>query len=705
MIPIVEYSSLRSSLLKKSSWLTTVGKNEALPGVVPIESYSYTFSDDCRDDEAITATSIGDTSRISSCDIYIHPTRDDDLFGFKASWERHFHESQIKIDDQVTTIVTKKKGSSNKTTPQSKSKKKNQQSKSRFDKWSKGLKMSNPYKYQSISNDLFVGTENDDVFQLKKSRASLAHSSLESRKEKNIFTTTLTHIDDRDEFHMNDNRSEINTRDQRQQIEEFSTYDNRSILDNEMFQTNNNDSDHSRRSRESTSNEPLLHSNGTILQQSIQDIPSQQNNYSSPTDFEASSSCDIQLSLPLSSTVRKDIVLNKIAIYDPIVEISTNNKSNSSIDEESLPPPPPEEEIKGLDSDDEEDSAYLIENVEKRPLLMKMGSIVDCNRCGRTSRKNILPKKKKAEGKKKKSEDNFQFYWKYESMENSEKDTSHDYGSAIARRSEKRKEELDELDHIISRIDPENSSFFVMPIGIQLSTITEYDEDLTPSSRSQRTAITTTLASGSIQQDGGVTLDNIGNLLPTSKESVESRSEVIYTDSPDFDPIQHINSKQKEEVDMRPQQQQAIGFDKDVSKKNEVKTKSERSKLSKREKRDVILRNNEVVIPVALSGDDSSDTSNGQISDITEDYLQIPFSSPLYRKVLMAFQEASKEKEAEAEQIKFKKLFKNIQSAKNIQSEIEEDNSNEELNHLTTVALYSESNSTDELNHLATVAF
>ena len=71
----------------------------------------------------------------------------------------------------------------------------------------------------------------------------------------------------------------------------------------------------------------------------------------------------------------------------------------------------------------------------------------------------------------------------------------------------------------------------------------------------------------------------------------------------------------------------------------------------------------------------------------------------------MAFQEARKETEAEAEQIKFRKLFKNNQSAKNIQSEIEEDNSNEELNHLTTVALYSESNSTDELNHLATVAF
>ena len=340
---------------------------------------------------------------------------------------------------------------------------------------------------------------------------------------------------------------------------------------------------------------------------------------------------------------------------------------------------------------------------------MKTGSTIDCNRCGRTSRKKILPKKKKADGKKKKTEDNFQFYWKYESMENSEKNMS---DSLIARRSEKRKEELDELDHIISKIDPPENALFRMPIGIQLSTITEHDEDLDPSLRSLQRTVITTLASGSIQQDGVVTLNNIGNLLPTSKESVESRSEVLYTDSPDFDPMQHINMKHKENVDtcaqqqqqQQQQQQEALGFDKDFSVKKEVKINSQIFKQSKKEKRGVILRNNEVVIPVVMSGDDSSATSRA-ISDITEDYLQIPFSSPLYRKVLMAFQEARKETEAEAEQIKFRKLFKNNQSAKNIQSEIEEDNSNEELNHLTTVALYSESNSTDELNHLATVAF
>ena len=699
-----------------------MGKNEALPGAVPIESYSYTSSDDCRDDEAITAVSVGDTSRVSSCDIDIPPTKDDDLFGFKASWERHFHESQIKIDDHITVVrkkkspmkttpqvVTKKK-SPMKTTPQSKSKNKNQQSKSRFDKWSKGLKKSNPYKYQSISNGLFVGTGNDDVFQLKKSRASLAHSSLESKKEEDVFTTTLTLIDDRDEFNMSNNRSEMNTRDQRQHIEEISTYDIRSILDNEMFQTNNNDSDHSHRSIESTANEPLLHSNGTILRQ---DITSQNNNSSSPTDFEASSSCDIQLPQYVSLAVEKDVVLNKMAICNPIVEILSNNNNinnDSSSDEESLPPPPPppsEEDILGLDSDDD-DSAYVIENVDRRPLLMKAGSSVDCNRCGRTSRKNILPKKKKADGKKKKTEDKFQFYWKYESMKNSEKNMS---DSLIARRSEKRKEELDELDHIISKIDPPENALFRMPIGIQLSTITEHDEDLDPSLRSLQRTVITTLASGSIQQDGVVTLNSIGNLLPTSKESVESRSEVLYTDSPDFDPMQHINMKHKENVDtcaqqqqQQQQQQEALGFDKDFSVQKEVKINSQIFKQSKKEKRGVILRNNEVVIPVGMSGDDSSATSRA-ISDITEDYLQIPFSSPLYRKVLMAFQEARKETEAEAEQIKFRKLFKNNQSAKNIQSEIEEDNSNEELNHLTTVALYSESNSTDELNHLATVAF
>jgi hypothetical protein len=39
--------------------------------------------------------------------------------------------------------------------------------------------------------------------------------------------------------------------------------------------------------------------------------------------------------------------------------------------------------------------------------------------------------------------------------------------------------------------------------------------------------------------------------------------------------------------------------------------------------------------------DCSSGDSKGEISDITEDYLHIPFSSPLYTKVLKAFREAA----------------------------------------------------------------
>mmetsp|Transcript_1837 Transcript_1837/g.3697 ORF Transcript_1837/g.3697 Transcript_1837/m.3697 type:complete len:332 (+) Transcript_1837:27-1022(+) len=68
--------------------------------------------------------------------------------------------------------------------------------------------------------------------------------------------------------------------------------------------------------------------------------------------------------------------------------------------------------------------------------------------------------------------------------------------------------------------------------------------------------------------------------------------------------------------------------------------------------RRVVLKNNEIIIPEVAVGEPSSPidggdndndewSSKGEISDITEDYLHIPFSSPLYSKVLQAFREAA----------------------------------------------------------------
>jgi hypothetical protein len=259
-------------------------------------------------------------------------------------------------------------------------------------------------------------------------------------------------------------------------------------------------------------------------------------------------------------------------------------------------------------------SSVFSGKTENLPLLRAWGmKTVDCNNCGsKKTRKKLETKMMRAEIKKKFVEDLWErkhFYWKYESIKDN------------------RKKQIKELDTLVFKIAPEADDapadgYVEMPLGIQLSTITEGDEDLTACCSPRSTGRSVSLGAGCLQQDGKVSMESI--LDSINKDVGVSHSE--------------------DEVEGFLQEPQPKGPNNENSGNPEAKpSKPERPKTSRRSRHSrsaVSLKNNEIEVPV-MYDDCSSGDSKGEISDITEDYLHIPFSSPLYTKVLKAFREAA----------------------------------------------------------------
>lgn len=250
--------------------------------------------------------------------------------------------------------------------------------------------------------------------------------------------------------------------------------------------------------------------------------------------------------------------------------------------------------------------------------------MVDCNHCGSSKPRKKDARKKKAEARKKYVEalwERKQFYWKYEAV-----------GSA---KTKAKKKYLDEQDTLVSKIVPEteeaatpavnepltpDEDFIDIPLGFQLSTITEGDEDVTARSMNR----TISLGAGILQQDGKVKLNPqvVGSLLDNNnKNAAVSRSE---------DEIENVTKVDS----VRP-----VAPVTNPGPKPSTKPQKQRKSRRSAHRRGV-LTVNEISVPTADS--DESVDSKGEISDITEDYLHIPFSSPLYSKVIQAFREASK---------------------------------------------------------------
>lgn len=288
------------------------------------------------------------------------------------------------------------------------------------------------------------------------------------------------------------------------------------------------------------------------------------------------------------------------------------------------------DEIEEYRTSDGDYSTVTSGKTENLPLLKAWGINVvdvDCNNCGNAKEKKKQEKKqekkkKRAKAKKKVVEelwDRNKFYWKYESVE------------------EQQREHQEQLNNLVLKIDPESNDapkddgFIDMPLGIQLSTITEGDEDLTAccSPRSMRSNKSGSIGAGSVQKDGksssntpvGSLLDNTNNL-----DAVVSLSE-------------------EDEVEGFPLKPEPAAFNNNKSPAGslEKEPEQEQHKSSRRSKHRRKVSVSEIeIVELDDSGTDGSKHSKGEISDITEDYLHIPLSSPLYAKVLKAFREAQK---------------------------------------------------------------
>ena len=262
---------------------------------------------------------------------------------------------------------------------------------------------------------------------------------------------------------------------------------------------------------------------------------------------------------------------------------------------------------------------------ENLPLLRAWGTkTVDCDNCGTSKElKKKKAKKKRAEVRRKMIEDMWQrkhFYWKYESVE------------------EQNKKHLESLNTLVFKIAPEefegrDDDVVEIPLGFQLSTITEGDEDGCISPRSQ--------IDGPLQRDGVPRSMTTGKPQQNGKNAAKNTLESILGEKDDED---------EAEAEVLPSKPEPENSRVEAPESQELVDKPEYFKKVKRSKRRMrIVSLDEIEIRRSFD-DSSNDDSRGNISDITDDYLHIPFSSPLYRKVLKAFRDAEEaQKEGKTE--------------------------------------------------------
>ncbi len=253
---------------------------------------------------------------------------------------------------------------------------------------------------------------------------------------------------------------------------------------------------------------------------------------------------------------------------------------------------------------------------ENLPLLRAWGTkTVDCDNCGTSKElKKKRAKKKRSEVRKKMIEDMWQrkhFYWKYESVEG------------------QTKKHLEQLNTLVFKIAPEefddgrDDEVVETPLGFQLSTITEGDEDVCLSPRSQ--------VDGLKQRDGTPRSMTAGSPQHNGKNHSKNTLESILGEKDDENEV---------EAEVLPSKPEAKQTPNDDNESPELVDKPEYFKKAKRSKRRMrIVSLDEIEIRRSFD-DGSADDSKGNISDITDDYLHVPFSSPLYRKVLKAFRDA-----------------------------------------------------------------
>lgn len=251
---------------------------------------------------------------------------------------------------------------------------------------------------------------------------------------------------------------------------------------------------------------------------------------------------------------------------------------------------------------------------ENLPLLRPWGlNTVNCDNCGTSKElKKKRAKKKRVEVRKKMIDDMWQrkhFYWKYESVE------------------EQSKKHLEQLNTLVFKIAPgeddgRDDDVVEIPLGFQLSTITEGDEDACLSPRS--------MIDGPLQRDGPPRSISAGPIQHSGNKPSKATLESILGEKDNEDEV---------EAEVLPRKPAAQNSENEAPGCVESNNQDFPRKVKRSKRRMRVVSLDEIEIRRSFD-DGSAGDSRGNISDITDDYLHIPFSSPLYKKVLKAFREA-----------------------------------------------------------------
>lgn len=222
-----------------------------------------------------------------------------------------------------------------------------------------------------------------------------------------------------------------------------------------------------------------------------------------------------------------------------------------------------------------------------------------------------------------------------------------------------RVEELDELDSLIKKID--QMGCLSTPVDSHISAIAEGDEGLTQQ-KSSISIKTENVSSNSktkklaqyLKRDGEATFDYVGTMYliansmesstheteqkeegmaffahletRTSSAALAKKDESTREDGQRASCSDHLNSAKKELTDDGPEDVIVHQYDNDADGGRE-----------NRRNRIVVLKDDEIILPTP------SEASSVDLSDITEDFLQISMSSPLFKKAAQMYKEAKRE--------------------------------------------------------------
>ncbi|KAL3924941.1 MAG: hypothetical protein SGILL_000731 [Bacillariaceae sp.] len=194
--------------------------------------------------------------------------------------------------------------------------------------------------------------------------------------------------------------------------------------------------------------------------------------------------------------------------------------------------------------------------------------------------------------------------------------------------------EMRQLDLLASEFQRESPQLLQMPVKSQLSAITEVDEDATRASSQSLSACS------SIEQSG-----HLRNLLDTDSHGHEEEPNLFAIVAAPMESEEVVPRAEFQE----PDQHDKMGVLPKEAFEAPVNAMISKEKLSNEKRRRV--KNPSLKGEEILFDSKSDEDSSGGISDITEEFLTIPASSPLFNKAMAMFREMEDEKVTKSTEI------------------------------------------------------